>query len=162
MEQITNVEQLSAGFYLVATDLYKKKFLSQKNKRTQATIGEVTGDWQQLPYLSLKENILLGVEKTKRPKLLSYIKLADINPKLFTKQKNELSQIDKIKLQFVHLLLKETSIIYLHDCFDQMTVGQMQWLLGFCHQLVQKYSLRILLFSKNEQLLHSVNIDEIL
>ncbi|MDN6640990.1 MAG: hypothetical protein L0L10_09440 [Tetragenococcus sp.] len=161
MEQTNHVEQLPAGFYLVVTEAYRKDFFNQRDKQTSPTIGEVTGNWEQLPYLSLKENTLLGVDKTKRPRLLTYSRLADINLKLFTKQEKQLTQFDKIKLQFVHLLLKETSIIYLHDCFDSLTVNQMQWLLGFCHQLAQKYSLCILLFSKNEQLLHSPSIDEI-
>lgn len=161
MTQTIHVEQLPVGFYLVSTETYKKNFLKQQNKRSKPVIGEITGDWEQLPYLSLRENLLLGVDKTKRPKLLTYIKLADINPRIFTKQKNVLSQLDKIKLQFAHLLLKETPIIYLHDCFDSMTVSQMQWLLNFCQQLTQKYSLRILLFSENENLLHSPSIDEI-
>lgn len=161
MTQTIHVEQLPVGFYLVSTEAYKKNFLKQQNKRSKPVIGEITGDWEQLPYLSLRENLLLGVDKTKRPKLLTYIKLADINPRIFTKQKKVLSQLDKIKLQFAHLLLKETPIIYLHDCFDSMTVSQMQWLLNFCQQLTQKYSLRILLFSENENLLHSPSIDEI-
>lgn len=161
MTQTIHVEQLPVGFYLVSTETYKKNFLKQQNKRSKPVIGEITGDWEQLPYLSLRENLLLGVDKTKRPKLLTYIKLADINPRIFTKQKKVLSQLDKIKLQFAHLLLKETPIIYLHDCFDSMTVSQMQWLLNFCQQLTQKYSLRILLFSENENLLHSPSIDEI-
>ncbi|MGO2853366.1 MAG: hypothetical protein ACTIBS_05190 [Tetragenococcus koreensis] len=161
MTQTIHVEQLPVGFYLVSTETYKKNFFKQQNKRSKPVIGEITGDWEQLPYLSLRENLLLGVDKTKRPKLLTYIKLADINPRIFTKQKKVLSQLDKIKLQFAHLLLKETPIIYLHDCFDSMTVSQMQWLLNFCQQLTQKYSLRILLFSENENLLHSPSIDEI-
>ncbi|MCF1631394.1 hypothetical protein [Tetragenococcus koreensis] len=161
MTQTIHVEQLPVGFYLVSTETYKKNFLKQQNKRSKPVIGEIIGDWEQLPYLSLRENLLLGVDKTKRPKLLTYIKLADINPRIFTKQKNVLSQLDKIKLQFAHLLLKETPIIYFHDCFDSMTVSQMQWLLNFCQQLTQKYSLRILLFSENENLLHSPSIDEI-
>lgn len=157
-----NIKQLPPGFYLVTTKAYKKNFLKQQNKQDQSIIGEITGDWEQLPYLSLRENLLLGVDKTKRPKLLHYIKLVDVNPVLFTKPKKELSQIDKIKLQFVHLLLKEMPVIYLYDCFDSITVSQMQWLLSFCQKLAQKYSLRILLFSNDEQLFQSANIDEIL
>lgn len=159
---MVNIKQLPTGFYLVATKTYKKNFLEQQNKQSQPIIGEITGNWEQLPYLSLRENLLLGVDKSKRPKLLHYIKLVDMNPSFFTKPKKELSQMDKIKLQFIHLLLKEVPVIYLYDCFDSITISQMQWLLNFCQKLAQNYSLRILLFSKDEQLLQAANIDEIL
>ncbi|MDN6732963.1 MAG: hypothetical protein L0L58_05545, partial [Tetragenococcus koreensis] len=76
MTQTIHVEQLPVGFYLVSTETYKKNFLKQQNKRSKPVIGEIIGDWEQLPYLSLRENLLLGVDKTKRPKLLTYIKLA--------------------------------------------------------------------------------------
>lgn len=160
MEQTINVEHLPAGLYLVTTKNYKKNFLTQQYKRSKPSIGEVTGKWEHLPYLSLKENVLLGVDKSRRAKLLTYIKLTEIDPRIFMKQGKELTQFDKIKLQFVHLLLKDVSVIYLRDCFSSLTVNQMQWILNFCRQLVQKYSLRILLFSKNEQLIQSTYMDE--
>ncbi|GMA47536.1 hypothetical protein [Tetragenococcus muriaticus] len=158
MKQMMNVKQLPAGFYLVTTKKYQNNLLAQQPKQF---IGEITGKWEQLPYLSLKENLLLGVDKPKQTRLLSYIKLTELNSIIFSKKEKELTQFDKIRLQFVHLLLKSTSVIYLHDCFGSLTINQVQWLLKFCFHLSQKHSLCILLFSQNKQLLQSPYIDDI-
>ncbi|HLQ40951.1 MAG TPA: hypothetical protein VK118_08320 [Tetragenococcus sp.] len=162
MAQQTFLENLSAGFYLVTTASSQQELLKLTQTSEKGLIGEIDDSFHQLPYLSLKENLLLGIERKRRPKFINYAKLVNFDMNLFIKIQPQLTYLDQIKLQFIRFLLKEKGIIYLYDYFEELTIQETQWLLHFCQKLAQQQQICIFLFSTDEQLIHTNIIDEIL
>ena len=154
----TEITKMPAGFYLVTTDTYQKELLTSN----QASTATLSIHWETLPFLSLRENIQLGVLKHNRAKIFSYLQSVELSPLLLKKSKEDLSNIERIKLQFVHFFLQEKEIFFLDQSCQEVTISEKQWLLNFCHQLVEKKQRKVFLFSKDEQLIHIAFIDAVL
>lgn len=161
MEQLIPLNQLDAGFYLISHDDCQQELFQQTAIRRQ-DIGSVTKNWQLLPFLSLKDNLLLGVKRRMKFKLPFYLMYVELSPQVFARPLEELSALDKIKLQLVRQLLQQKKILLLTHCCDSLAVQEMQWLLPFCQELAQNQQLKILLFSSDQQLTATPYIDKIL
>ncbi len=153
-----DINHIAAGFYLVTTENYQNELMDKE----PSEVGKITTAWITLPFLSLRENLLLGVSKNRRAKIFSYFQLVDLSPTILRKSTKELTDFEKIKLQFVHFLLQEKEVLFLDQSCQNLATSGKQWLLNFCHKLTQTKRMKIFLFSQDEQLIHLPIIDDII
>ncbi len=159
MEQLINLDQLTSGFYLISTDVCTKDMFQQSTEINRKKIGNIKENWQLLPFLTLKDNLLLGVRKKMQTALLEQLALVEISPVMLNQPAEELAPLTKIKLQIVRQLLQEKEVLLLSECCSVLSIGDIQWLLPFCQQLSEEMDLKILLFSSDKQLFHVPYID---
>ncbi|KAF1303311.1 hypothetical protein IV487_04450 [Enterococcus saccharolyticus] len=162
MEQSLALTNLPIGFYLVSTPNIAESRLQLTSVNTIEDIGNVQEEWELLPFLSLKENVLLGIKKRQLTKVGIYLRLADISMTTLRKTKEQLTSLEKIKLQLVRQLLQKKQIILLQQCCEHLTIQDIQWLLPFCQKIAHTQKVKILLFSTDEQLQQASYIDAVL
>ncbi|MGX7197640.1 hypothetical protein [Enterococcus olivae] len=159
MEKSISLADLPAGFYLVRADQCAKNLFQSPRPFSLKTIGMVTKNIQILPFLSLKDNLLLGVKKHRQLEISTYLSLVELSPEILSQE--ELTPLEKVKLQLVRQLLQEKKILLLNRCYKELSVKDVQWLLPFCHQLAHDKQLKIILFSSDKQLCQTPYIDQI-
>lgn len=162
MEQSLALNSLPIGFYLVSNPNIVENCLQLISTNTIEDIGSVQEEWELLPFLSLKENVLLGIKKRHLTKVGIYLRLADISMTTLRKNKEQLTSLEKIKLQLVRQLLQQKQIILLKQCCEYLTIQDIQWLLPFCQKIAHTQKVKILLFSTDEQLQHASYIDGVI
>lgn len=161
MEQLIPLNQLKAGFYLITRDDCKQDMFQTTAVQPQE-VGNITHDLQVLPFLSLKDNLLLGVKRRMKLKLRFYLLYMELSPNIFTQSIDELSSLDKLKLQLIRQLLQQKKVLFLTHCCESLSIQEIQWFLPFCQELAHSQQLKILLFSSDKQLTATPYIDKIL
>lgn len=153
----SRLNQLNYGFYLV-----KITPDWQESENMLKEVGHIYEDWQLLPFLNVKDNMLIEIKRAQKIKLPHYLKLFDLPLTVLNTSIEELTPLEKIKLQMIRQLLQEKGILFLHECAGYLSVQNIQWLLPFCQRIAQSKHLKIILFSSDEQLANTPYIDQVL
>ncbi|MBO0432042.1 hypothetical protein [Enterococcus sp. DIV0660C] len=119
-------------------------------------------NWPIFPYLKLKDHVYLDISskeiKSTGPTYQSQLKLDSSWEKLSA---DELSLLEKIKLQLLHALLSKRTQIIVEDAFDDLTITETQELLDILCLLARQENQTILLFTNNATIAHSPYIDHL-
>lgn len=162
MEKTISLAELPTGFYLIQSDRCTQDIFQQANPNIAKAIGIISKNFQLLPFLSIQENLLLGVKKNRQNSLTNYLTLVDLSPTVFYQSRESLSTLENIKLQLIRQLLQQKRIILLNRCYKDLSVKDIQWLLPFCHELSHSREIKIILFSTDRQLCETPYIDQVL
>ncbi|WP_241162444.1 hypothetical protein [Enterococcus sp. ZJ1668] len=84
-----------------------------------------------------------------------------IDPTLLNRSSEELSILEKIKLQLLHTLLANRKHLVIEDVFSELTVLEIQELLDLLYGLVRNRDRSILLFTTDESIARSPYVDHL-
>lgn len=115
----------------------------------------ITLEWRLIPYLSLQENILLGVEKknSKNTELLQQLTQQFNLEKTFLKTQEQLTSFERVKLQFLHSLLLQKQKIYFDNVCSAFSIRETQEFLHLCQKIAKTHNLAILLTTTDPSLI---------
>lgn len=122
----------------------------------------VQKEWPVFPYLKLKDHVYLNISsKEIKSTSSAYQSQLKLDPSWEKKSANDLTLLEKIKLQLLHSLLAKRRQIIVEDAFDDLTITETQELLDILCLLARKKNQTILLFTNNTTIAHSPYIDHL-
>lgn len=147
---------------------YEKQQELLKNFKVEALahktleITIIQKDWPIFPYLNPKDHVFLDLPaKEIRQKCVMYQEELRIDPTLLNRSSEELSILEKIKLQLLHTLLANRKHLVIEDVFSELTVLEIQELLDLLYGLVRNRDRSILLFTTDESIARSPYVDHL-
>ncbi|MFV0558002.1 MAG: hypothetical protein ACK5MW_05130 [Enterococcus sp.] len=105
------------------------------SKPKPTTSMEISLDWQPVPYLTIKENLLLGATGTnhsQEKELQKYAKLFRLSTLELAQMPQQLAPLESYKLQLIHGLLLKKRNLHVMDLSKRLTANEMKhylWLL---------------------------------
>ncbi|MEO1782496.1 hypothetical protein [Enterococcus diestrammenae] len=123
----------------------------QKKTQQLATFGIIHPDWLPIPYLGLKENILLGLSRKQRmeAQLTSTLKLVALPESIFAKTAAQLTQFETIQLQLLQQLLRGPQQLAFMEVSQGLSVNDIQLLLHLCLQMSRQLDVDILFITSD-------------
>lgn len=129
------------------------------DKQTVPSLAVVYSAWDTIPYLSLKENLFLGLTRSKRDprRLNDYLKLLDLNEEILQHPLSELTAFEKIRLQTLQQLLRQPETLVFDDVTLQLTIKENQELLYLAILLKRQLELEILFVTSDASFAKAVS-----
>ena len=151
MEKANRLTELPIGCYLILSHLPLEKstastWLFAKNS------GLISTEIQLIPFLSLKDNLLLGVKKKERCRLEEYLQKCQLSSGLLERPVAQLSHLERIQLQMLRQLLQHKDYLLIDHCDQTFSIKQTQAFLLFCKHVATTFQVSIVLISADEQL----------
>ncbi|MGG5358900.1 MULTISPECIES: hypothetical protein [unclassified Enterococcus] len=139
----------------------RKKVLKEQPSKTVI----IQKEWPLFPYLSLKDQVFLNTagkkEKKNHAKTASYLDCLKLSSEILAKQAQELTLLEKIKLQLLHSLIADKKQLLLEEVFDQLTIPEIQEILTILKLLVKEKQFSILVFTDDATIAQSSYVDEL-
>lgn len=122
----------------------------------------VQKNWPVFPYLKLKDHVYLDISsKDIKSTSSAYQSQLKLDSSWEKQSADDLSLLEKIKLQLLHSLLAKRTQIIVEDVFDDLTIAETQELLDILCLLARQKNQTILLFTNNTTIAHSPYIDHL-
>lgn len=139
----------------------RKKVLKEQPSKTVI----IQKEWPLFPYLSLKDQVFLNAagkkEKKNHSKTAAYLERLKLSSEVLEKQANELTLLEKIKLQLLHSMIADKKQLLLEEVFDQLTIPDIQELLNILKWLVKEKQFSILVFTSDSSIAQSSYVDDL-
>jgi ABC-type sugar transport system, ATPase component len=123
---------------------------------TQWTFAKKTArislETQLIPFLSLKDNLLLGVNKKRQPLFVNYFQQSQLPLTLLEHPIKQLSKLEHIQFQIIKQLLLQKNCLIIDHCDEALSVKETQLFLAFCREIAHTYQVSLILISADEQL----------
>lgn len=140
-------------------DVIFKEIKEQLLSQNQLDIMMIQNQWPFFPYLKLKDHVFLNLpEKQKKANHLWYPQL-QIDSSLFKYNPDELTALEKIKLQLLHAILAQKKELIIEDPIDKLTIPETQELLDILSYLVKDQLFSILLITHDQTVASSPFVD---
>lgn len=126
-------------------------------KRTTADYFVVQKKWSTIPYLSLRDNLLLGLKHKKRlfQNLETYLAFLELSPDSLKKELAELTPFEMVKLQLLRGILLKAKKFLLLDVCENFTIRQTQTALKICQELQENFAVDVILITSDPRLADS-------
>ena len=160
MEKYSLIE-LAAGCYLIQ---HKGSFTqSQLSKWTFAKQTVLISlDVQLVPFLSLKDNLLLGIKRKQQVSITDYFQKSQLSMALLDQSIEQLSNLERIQFQILKQLMQQKNCLILDHCDEALSIKETQELLMFCRRIALNYQVSIILISGDEQLAQTPYLEQLL
>lgn len=102
-----------------------------------------------LPFLTLHDNLLIGLKKEAKSQLKDWLSFFQLDTQTLQKTSNQIMDLDLLKLQLIRALLTKKTKIFLNQSLDSLSVYETQQILPMLHNLSQRSSIHLVLFTQN-------------
>lgn len=114
--------------------------------------------WETLPYLSLRDNLYLGVPRKMRKAKNNqkFFQLLDFDPSIVRRTVEDLSQFQQLRLAILQQLLREPEQLLFVDVTENLSINETQELLHLVYHILDKLPIQVLFLTQNASLATSL------
>ncbi|WP_368251354.1 hypothetical protein [Enterococcus sp. 2201sp1_2201st1_B8_2201SCRN_220225] len=118
----------------------------------------IYSDWETLPYLSLADNLYLGVPRKMRKVKNNYefFQLLGFDPSILRRPLKDISRFQQLRLAILQQLLREPEQLLFVDVTEKLSINETQELLHLVYQVLDKQPIKALFLTQNASFANSL------
>lgn len=130
-----------------ALALYEKQEVPKKT-------AKIYNDWETIPYLSLADNLYLGVSrKLRKPQVSTpLLALLGLDATILRHSLEDLTYFQRLRLQIMQQLLREPERLLLIDVTENLSIKETQDLIHYIYELVDQKDIEVVFLTQNASL----------
>ena len=122
----------------------------------------IYSDWETIPYLSLADNLYLGVpRKLRKPKVSRpLLELLGLESTILRRPLEEVTYFQRLRLQIMQQLLRQPEQLLLVDVTEHLSIKETQDLLHYIYGIVAQRDIDVVFLTQNASLATSLQPGE--
>lgn len=127
-------------------------------QETEKKTALIYNDWETIPYLSLSDNLYLGVSRKLRKAQTNraLFQLLGLDATILRKPIEELTYFQRLRLQIMQQLLRQPEQLLFLDVTEHLSIKETQDLLHYIYGLVAQRDLDVVFITQNASLATSL------